>query len=245
MADKKPSRPPQSDFSGMEERSALQNDLVQMVVHDLKAPLMEISANIDLLVKSGDISERDRGFAVIAYEGSLRLHRMITDMLDMGKMESGALNLDKTLFDMGEIAEKEIRAFSETSREKNVRINLIRDGDFEVMADEKIIGRVISNFVSNGLKFSAPGANLAVMVKQDDNFVKMIFKDTGPGVPSEYGEMIFDKYVQAEMRTHRRMGGTGLGLPFCKIAVEEHGGRVGLNIVERGSEFYFVIPKNG
>jgi K+-sensing histidine kinase KdpD len=228
-----------------EQKLSFQNDLVQMVVHDLKGALMEISANIDLLVNSAEISETDREFAKTALDGSNDLYEMIMDMLSLGKMEAGALKLEKSRVNMGEIAEREIRKLAQTTDDKNMAIHIKKEGILEVNADEKLIGRVIANFLSNGLKYSPPGNDLSVTVKEEGDFVKILFRDKGPGVPPEYGERVYDKYVQVEMRTHKRKGATGLGLPYCRMAVEAHSGQVGLNNVDPGSEFYFIIPKDG
>lgn len=216
-----------------------------MIAHDLKGSLMGVSSNLDLLVNSTKIPELEKEIAQTALEGSRELYEMVMDMLNLGKMEAGALTLEKSLVNMGELAEKEVRKLAQLSDEKGVVIRLEKEGNLEAEADKKIMGRVIANFLSNGLKYSPPGKEVAVTLKEEDEYVKVLFRDKGPGVPPEYGDTVFDKYVQVEMRTHKREGATGLGLPFCRMAVEAHRGQVGLNRLDEGSEFYFLIPKNG
>lgn len=228
-----------------EQKLSHQNDLVQMIVHDLKGSLMGVSSNLDLLVNSADMPELEKEIAQTALEGSLELYEMVMDMLDLGKMEAGAMTLEKSRVDMGELAEKEVRKLAQLSDDKGVEIRLEKKGRLEADADEKLMGRVIANFLSNALKYSPPGKNVTVTAREENDCVKVLFRDRGPGVPPEYGDTIFDKYVQVEMRTHKRKGATGLGLPFCRMAVEAHSGQAGLNRLDEGSEFYFLIPKNG
>ena len=228
-----------------EQKLAMQNDLIQMMVHDLKGPLMEVSANLDLLVNSADINELDKDVAQTALEGSEEMYELVVDILDLGKMEAGALKPEKSRVNIGDLCEKEVRKLAQTADDKNVDIQLIKEGDLEAAVDGKLMGRVIANFLSNGIKYSPSDKELQLSAKEEDGFVKVSFADKGPGVPPEYGERVFDKYVQVEMRTHKRKGATGLGLPFCKMAVEAHGGTVGLNDTATGSEFYFHIPKDG
>jgi len=216
-----------------------------MIVHDLKGSLMGVSSNLDLLVNSTDIPELEREIAQTALEGSQELYEMVMDMLDLGKMEAGALTLEKSRVDIGELAEKEVRKLAQLSDDKGVEIRLQKEGNLEADADEKLMGRIIANFLSNGLKYSPPGKEITVTAKEEGESVKVLFRDNGPGVPPEYGDTVFDKYVQVEMRTHKRKGATGLGLPFCRMAVEAHSGQTGLNRLDEGSEFYFLIPKNG
>ena len=227
-----------------EQKLAFQNDLIQMIVHDLKGPLMGVSSNLDLLANSPQLPELEKEIAQTALEGSQELYEMVTDMLNLGKMEAGALTLEKSRVDMGELAEKEVRKLAQLSDDKGVEIRLEKEGNLEANVDETLIGRVIANFLSNSLKYSPPDKEVIVTVKGDGKSVTLLFRDQGPGVPPEYGETVFDKYVQVEMRTHKRKGATGLGLPFCRLAVEAHSGQVGLNRPDEGSEFYFSIPKD-
>ena len=216
-----------------------------MIVHDLKGPLMGVSSNLDLLVNSKQLPEMEKEVAQTALEGSEELYEMVMDMLTLGKMEAGVLTLEKSGVDMAVLAKKEIRKLAQLSDDKGVVIRLEQEGNLVANVDEKLMGRVVANFLSNSVKYSPPGKTVTVTAKEEGESVKLLFRDTGVGVPPEYGDTIFDKYVQVEMRTHKRKGATGLGLPFCRMAVEAHSGEVGLNRLDEGSEFYFLIPKNG
>ncbi|MBI5178552.1 MAG: HAMP domain-containing histidine kinase [Nitrospinae bacterium] len=228
-----------------EEKLRMQGDLVNMMVHDLKGPLMEVIANIDLIQNSPAIGADEKDFAQTAMEGCNNLFDTISDMLDLGKLEAGMLKPSKTPCDLAEMVEKELKKVRVTAEDRNVKVRFEKGTKVEVLADEKLLRRVVANLVSNGLKFSPPGKTLTVSLAEEEGNARLTVKDEGPGVPPGYREQIFDKYVQVELRSHRQPGGTGLGLTFCKMAVEAHGGKIGLNNVSQGSEFYFVIPNNG
>lgn len=227
-----------------ERKLAMQGDLINMMVHDLKGPLMEVISNIDLLVNSEHLDENEKEFAQTAMEGCTGLYDMVQDMLNIGRMESGMLNLEKTPFNLCEAVKTELDKVRRQAEDNRVTVELKCPAELTVVADQKLIGRVAANLISNGLKYSPPGTVLKISISDGGTAAIVLIKDQGPGVPVEYRESIFEKYVQVELRTHRRQGSTGLGLPFCKMAVEAHGGKVGLNSPERGSEFYFALPKN-
>ncbi|MBI5636773.1 MAG: HAMP domain-containing histidine kinase [Nitrospinae bacterium] len=227
-----------------EQKLAMQGDLINMMVHDLKGPLMEVISNIDLLSNSEHLDENEKEFAQTAMEGCTGLYDMVQDMLSIGRMESGMMKLEREPFNLCAVIKNELEKVRRHAEDNRVAVDLKCPADLTVNADQKLIARVAANLISNGLKYSPPGATLKISVSDGGAAAIVLVKDQGPGVPVEYRESIFEKYVQVELRTHRRQGSTGLGLPFCKMAVEAHGGKVGLNSPERGSEFYFVIPKN-
>ncbi len=227
-----------------EQKLAMQGDLINMMVHDLKGPLMEVISNLDLINNSEHLDENEKEFVQTAMEGCTGLYDMVQDMLNIGRMESGMMNLEKTQFNLCDVVKAELDKVRRQAQDNRVAIELKSPAELTVNADQKLIARVAANMISNGLKYSPPGTPLKVSVSDGGTAAIVVIKDQGPGVPVEYRDSIFEKYVQVELRTHRRQGSTGLGLPFCKMAIEAHGGKVGLNSPERGSEFYFALPKN-
>ena len=227
-----------------EQKLAMQGDLINMMVHDLKGPLMEVISNLDLLTNSEHLDADEKDFVQTAMEGCTGLYDMVQDMLNLGRMESGMMNLEKAPFNLSETVKTELEKVRRQAEDNRVTVELKCPAELTVNADQKLMARVAANLISNGLKYSPPGATLKISISDGGTAAIVLVKDEGPGVPVEYRDSIFEKYVQVELRTHRRQGSTGLGLPFCKMAVEAHGGKVGLNAPDRGSEFYFVIPKN-
>ncbi len=226
-----------------QEKLERQADLINMVVHDLKGPLMEVMANLDLIANSAETPEMEKEFAATAMEGCTGLLDLVNDLLNMGKLESGLLRLEKESIDLTRIMLDELKKVRLSAEDRRVSVEFDGTGAVVANADGKIIRRVIANLVSNGLKFSPPGKKLRLFVTEDGEMAKVTVKDEGPGIPPAYRKSIFDKYTQVDLRTHKQPGGTGLGLAFCKMAVEAHGGTIGLVDVEKGSEFYFTVSK--
>jgi signal transduction histidine kinase len=115
-----------------------------------------------------------------------------------------------------------------------------------VVADKDLILRVIQNLLGNALKFTSSDGWIHLDIQPDGNRVCVKVRDNGPGIPVEYQERIFEKFGQVEARAHRQKFSTGLGLTFCKLAVEAHGGSIGVESeIGKGSTFWFVLPKEG
>ena len=112
-----------------------------------------------------------------------------------------------------------------------------------VDCDADLITRVIANLVGNAIKFTPEGSKVAISMERNGDGAKLCVADTGSGIPREYHEKIFEKFGQVEARQQRKMYSTGLGLTFCKLAVDAHGGKIGVESeVDRGSTFWFTLP---
>ncbi len=236
-----------NDEGGLTARGKLerQTDLVNMMVHDLKGPLMVVMSNLDLVIKSAGILEDDKECAETARTGCDGLLRTINEMLDIGKMEAGMLKPETERLDLAELAEKEVDKISLPASDRDIKTSFDHEGPLFVLGDGKLIGRVMANLLSNGLKFSPSGSTLRVSLARGAKTARFTVSDEGPGVPAGYRKVIFDKYVQAGLWTRRIHGGTGLGLAFCKLAIEAQNGRIGINDAAAGSEFYFEVLLDG
>jgi signal transduction histidine kinase len=229
-----------------DEKLARQTDLVNMMVHDLKGPLMEIIANLDIVLSNESIQGVDKECLATAMEGCQNMMEAVQDMLDLGKMESGMLQPKLEKVDLAQIVEGRLKAINGTLLEKEMKAVFDNKTPILVKADPKLLNRMIANLFSNALKFSPPSSTLRVFTGKNGNMARFTVKDMGPGVPPEYREHIFGKYAQVEMRTHRVAGGTGLGLTFCKMAAEAHHGTIGLeDDGTTGAKFFFEIPLDG
>jgi two-component system sensor histidine kinase KdpD len=225
-----------------QEKLDRQTDLVNMMVHDLKGPLMEVMANIDLIQNSPDASEIDKECAETAMTGCNNLLETVSDMLDVGKIEANMLKPEIERLNLTQSVEDELKKIALSASDRKVKTAFNNEGPVFIRADKKLLGRVIANLLSNGLKFSPSGSVLRVFVSRKEKTGRFMVKDEGPGVPPAYRKVIFDKYTQVELRTHRVPGGTGLGLTFCKLAIEAQNGIIGVEDVPVGSEFYFEMP---
>jgi len=233
------------DITKLKELERMKEDLTHMIIHDLNNPLMGISVEMQLLKMDGEnFSQEQREKLDMALLASEDLKRMINNLLDISKMEEGKLTLRYEGFQLGNFVKEVVEQMSLIAQNEDKIISLEVGEDMpDISADKEIIKRVISNLLNNAIKYSPLKATIFVKAffKQDDKNFYIQVKDFGEGVPEEYLDKIFDKFAQLEDRKAEM--GHGLGLTFCKMAVEAHGGKIWVESEPgKGSTFYFTIP---
>jgi signal transduction histidine kinase len=192
------------------------------------------------------LSEEQKQEFYLALSSAQSVKNMISDLLDISKMEEGKFKL----------RQEEIRldaVFKEV--EESMKILATQDGKSIIMnahvglpaffGDKEIIKRIISNLIGNALKFTPKGTAIEVNAKftEDERVIVVSVKDHGQGIPQEYLHRIFEKFVQVESAQVKSRAGKGLGLTFCKMAVEAHQGKIWVESEEgKGSTFYFTLP---
>jgi len=228
------------------ERS--KDSLTQMIVHDLNNPLAVISGNIQLLeVELRDIISGDQKKSCHMTLSIVKaMENMISDLLDISKMEEGKINLryeeiklDSLLNEitdgLGVLAQQE---------EKGIAVRIPPE-PVALYADRGILKRIISNLIGNALKFTPSGSMVEISARYNNDAKEIMIsvKDQGQGIPKEYLQRVFEKFVQVESAQVREKTGKGLGLTFCKMAVEAHKGRIWVESeLGKGSTFYLALP---
>ncbi len=236
----------EEQYRRLEKLELLRDSLVHMLVHDLRSPLAGIRAYLDLLKLDGagkldsELTESIDAARKVAVE----MTDMVSDLLDVSRMEVGKMPLELAPADVGALAVDAVAAAGAAPR---VRIRVETTADtLRVVCDAGIIRRVIANLVGNAVKFTPVSGQITVIVRGDGAEVKVSVVDTGPGIPPEYHQKVFDKFGQVEAARHGAKHSSGLGLTFCKFAVEAHGGRIGLeSAAGKGSTFWLVLPARG
>ena len=224
----------------------LKDSLMQMIVHDLKNPLTGIMGNIELLMRKGsNIEDEKREHLLLkARDSSNRLLKMIMDLLDISKLEEEKMDLQWSGFDVTEVARetlKELRGVCEVEKKTLVFEN--EDAPVQIHADRELIQRVIGNLLNNAIKYSPENTEIKVSIMPGQKETVVCVADQGHGIPPQYHERIFEKFAQLDAKKSGHKADRGLGLTFCKMAVEAHGGRIWVESADStGSKFSFSLP---
>jgi signal transduction histidine kinase len=214
-----------------------------MIVHDLRNPLMVIFGFLQILEcdEIHQLSPNTQALARTARRGSEELIAMISSILDVSKMEAGAMSLRSEACDLNALIHAVWVSSQPLPDHCTVTLGL-PEAPISIMADAGLIRRVLQNLLSNALKHSPTGGDVRIVVTPLASEVRIAITDTGPGIAPEYHHRIFEKFGQLEDRKKRL--GTGLGLAFCKLAIEAHGGRIGVESeVGKGSTFWLALPR--
>jgi signal transduction histidine kinase len=177
-----------------------------------------------------------------ALTAAQRLSEMVSSLLDVSRLESGQMPLDKQPTELDPLLAGAIEALGGLTKGRTVSL-IASASPVVAPCDKDVITRVVGNLVANALKFTPASGEVRVSATTEAGFAKVRVADTGPGIPPEYRERIFEKFGQVEGRTEGKKHSTGLGLTFCKLAAEAHGGSIGVDsVVGEGSTFWFKLP---
>lgn len=214
------------------------------ISHELRTPLTSIKGAVDILSRKSSCS--DPTYLDIIKKNTDHLTRTIVDFLDYSKIEAGRLDLDITDESLTGIVKEVIESQKTDAMKKGLRIELDAPGGFVLPLDRYRIYQVISNLMSNAIKFSPDSGIISIRISRMKNEIKFSIKDEGPGIEAEYHESIFKKFYQAPQENgtvNIQKGSSGIGLAICKGLVEAHGGEIRMESKEgAGSKFIFTLP---
>jgi signal transduction histidine kinase len=216
--------------------------LTSFVVHDLKNPVNSMDLHAQLLLRDKGLSERAKGSAQQIRQEARRLVQMIMNLLDISKGDEGKLAPKRSDVDLDALVRGLVEDLSATAQARGVRLEAKVDRD-AARLDEDLLRRVIMNLVDNAIRHAPPDSAITISVTGREGSLDVRVADSGSGVPPELRERIFDPFTQLEggERASTRTG-RGLGLSFCKVAVEAHGGRIWVEDAAPGAAFCLSIP---
>ena len=221
----------------------LKDEFVSTVSHELRTPLTSIAGSLGLLIggAAGTLPEPAARLIRIAQNNSQRLIRLINDILDIEKIESGQLVFNFKRLSARALAEQVIDANRGYADGFHVQIRLDAAATAgEVYVDPDRLSQVITNLLSNAIKFSPPDGEVDITVEQNQGSVRIAVRDHGNGIPTEFRPRIFEKFAQADTTDARKKGGTGLGLSIVRQIVTRLGGTVGFDDAPGGGTVFFV-----
>ena len=233
----------------LEERrriEALKDEFISMVSHELRTPLTSIHGSLGLIsARFGEnLPPAAKQLVEIAHRNSQLLKRLVDNVLDLHKMESGALTFEIRTLELRTVLEQAIDANQPYAAQFGVRLQLQEPLDgLKVDADSDRVIQVLTNLLSNAAKFSPPRETVRVAAQSRPPFVRVTVTDRGPGVPADFRDRLFQRFAQADSSTARPRGGTGLGLSISKAILEHMKGRIGFDAESKdGTTFYFDLP---
>ncbi len=234
-----------ADISAGKEIERLKNEFIATVSHELRTPLTGIIGALSLIKEdSTKLSGESAMFLDMAYENSERLASIINDFLNLEKIESGQMEFRIEPIGIAPFLEKAANINAAYAEKFDVRFELQRPlPDVKVRADTDRLLQVMTNLMSNAVKFSPKGAAVGIAAELRNSSLRVSVRDRGPGIPPEFHSRIFGRFAQADSSDTRQKGGTGLGLSISKVIVEKMGGRIGFESEPgQGATFYFELP---
>ncbi|MBD2501462.1 PAS domain S-box protein [Anabaena azotica] len=235
------------DITEQQKIEQIKNEFISIVSHELRTPLTSIRAALGLL-NSGIYDKKPEKFKrmiEIAAIDSDRLVRLVNDILDLERLESGRAVLEKSTCKAADLIAQAVDGVIAIAKQQNITFN-IHPTDAQVWAAADAIIQTLTNLLGNAIKFSPPNSTITLIVQQQTDYVLFQITDQGRGIPTDKLEAIFGRFQQVDGSDSRVKGGTGLGLAICRSIIDQHGGQIWAeSTVDVGSTFFFTLPNGG
>ncbi|MBE9046724.1 PAS domain-containing protein [Pleurocapsales cyanobacterium LEGE 10410] len=245
-----------SDISDRKAIERMKDEFISVVSHELRTPLTSIHSSLKILAtgKLGSLSTQGERMLKIADEQTERLVHLVNNVLDLQRIQSGKITMNKQACHAQELMLEAVQAMKTLAQEQDIQLS-VRGSDFMVWADRDYIVQTLTNLVSNAIKFSPSNSTVVLsaanepqpkphLKQQSTSYITFAVRDRGQGIPQDELETIFERFQQVDSSDSRKKGGTGLGLAICRQIIEGHGGRIWAeSCLEQGSTFYFTLPE--
>ncbi len=235
------------DVTERKQIERMKDEFVSVVSHELRTPLTSIHGSLGMLA-SGLLptdSEQGKRLLQIATDSSERLVRLINDILDIERIESGKTKMEPQICDIVDLITQAVNVMQPLADKAGVTLSICAVSG-QVLADCDRIVQTLTNLLSNAIKFSSAESTVWLGAQQEGNEVLLTVKDTGRGIPTDKLESIFERFQQVDSSDSRNHDGTGLGLAICRSIMQQHGGRIWAeSTLGEGSTFYVTLPLFG
>ncbi|MGB7951977.1 MAG: ATP-binding protein, partial [Candidatus Binatia bacterium] len=231
----------------LKDLDKMKSDFVSNVSHELRTPLTAIKGSVDNMLDgiTGTLNEKQTRYLGRIKSNADRLGRLITDLLDLSKIEAGKIDLRPAYLAIDTLAREIAEVLRTVAAEKLISLEVVSPEDqVRVWADRDKVVQILMNLVGNALKFTPSQGNVTIAIDRvDAEWVKCSVVDSGPGIPADEAGKIFDKFYQVEQSNKQKAKGTGLGLAISKALVDMHGGKIWIESrINEGSCFSFTLP---
>lgn len=229
------------------EIDRMKSEFISIASHQLRTPLTSISIYAQMLADGiyGDLNPAQLESMETIIKATRRMNRLISALLDISKLENGKINIKYSHIDMKKITTTIIKDHGHQAARKNIPITLsVTKGKFRVASDELLAGEIVSNLISNAIKYTPVGGKIYVSLKEKNDEIILEVKDTGYGIPKEFHDKVFTKFSRASNIESIDTTGSGLGLYLAREIANTLGGRLWFKSREnKGTSFYFSLPK--
>ncbi len=231
------------EITHLKELDRLKSEFVSTVSHDLRSPLTTIQGYVELLDRAGPLNEMQRDFVSRALNSLTHVTALISDLLDIGRIEAG-YDLEMKAVRLDELIRTSTESAQVYARSAAMALSAdLPDGALRVWGNARRLRQVLDNLISNAIKYNRPQGRVKVLARSDGDYAIVEVRDTGIGIPAEEQPRIFERFYRVQSPETEEVQGTGLGLAIVKSVIEKHKGRVWVNSVPgEGSTFAFVLP---
>lgn len=231
------------DVSDLRKLEQMRKDLVANVSHELRTPVTAIQGFAETLLEGDVDKETTEHFLNIIKEESTRLSRLITDLLNLSKLESNVKTRKEGISNLREVAQLVAKLLEDKINSKNQKLILDLPKDIVLDVGQDYVEQVLVNYIENAIKYTPNGTTITLTAdKQDNGFARIVVIDNGPGIPEKDQGRLFERFFRVEKSRQRKVGGTGLGLAIVKHIVEGFKGEVGVRSSKRGTAFWATLP---
>ena len=227
------------------EAEQRKNDLVVYLAHDLKTPLTSVIGYLSLLEECPELPEKMRAkYTSIALNKSYRLEQLINEFFDITRFNLQSVALENNRIDLSMMLNQMVEEFYPILAEKHLRPKLSIDPGIKMIGDADKLARVFDNLLRNAANYSYPNTTVYISAREEEDYVEIVFKNSGDKIPDQKLETIFEKFFRIDSSRSSSTGGAGLGLAIAKQIVELHGGVIKAHSDYEFTEFIVNLPKN-
>jgi NtrC-family two-component system sensor histidine kinase KinB len=232
------------DISASKELERLREDLMAMIYHDLRAPLSNVETSLGMLASMLPVENEPtiKSILSIVTRSMDRLQRLIDSLLDIHRLDSGQAVIKQKNTSLSNLVADALEIVAPMAEGKRQKINVLVSHELpEIWADSDMLRRVLINLIENATKYTPSDGQIFISAQQQDLFINVCIRDTGPGILPEDQDRVFNKYIR--LKNKESIHGLGLGLAFCKLVIEAHGGKIWIESQKgEGTSFIFSIP---
>jgi signal transduction histidine kinase/DNA-binding response OmpR family regulator len=229
-----------------EAMEKLKEDFGAMIVHDLRSPLNTMMSSVSMMGEGlvGALNEEQKKWLARIQESGQKMMSLINDFLDLSKLEAGKIELVKEEVDLKQLIQNSLDTYAVLAQDKKISLaNRVDSALPAVIADPRRLDQVLTNLLSNSVKFTGEKGTIEVGASRDGQETRVWVKDSGVGIPSQEIGLVFEKYRQTTSGKTSKHKGTGLGLMICKMIVDAHGGKIWVESeINKGTTFFFSLP---